>query len=243
MNYGLQMFSVRDTAKVDMEKALCEVSKMGYEFVEFAGFFDIPAEKIKEMLDKYSLTAYATHTHVEQITDDTIESTIAYHKAIGCTNLIIPGADLKTAAKLDAFIDQVNKALPILKENGIELHFHNHSREFLPNDDGLYIHYELEKRTALKFEIDTFWAYNAERDPVALMERLKDRITVIHLKDGFKGGKGIPLGRGTAPVKEVMNKAKELGIVMVVESETLTPSGLEEALTCSEFLKENDVYR
>ena len=72
-----------------------------------------------------------------------------------------------------------------------------------------------------------------------MMERLKDRISVIHLKDGFKGGKGIPLGEGTAPVLAVMEKAKELGIVMVVESETLTPDGPTEVAKCAEFLKKN----
>ena len=35
----------------------------------------------------------------------------------------------------------------------------------------------------------------------AILERLKNRISVIHLKDGFKGGKGIPLGEGEAPVE------------------------------------------
>lgn len=237
MKYGLQLYSVRDSAKENMDATLRKVSELGYEFVEFAGFFDHPAEEIKEMLDKYSLTAYATHTNVKLTEEDVLEETIAYHKAIGCKNLIIPGADLKTGAKLRAFIDHVNKIQPILEEQGISLHYHNHSHEFLPNEDGRYIHYELEKKTKIKFEIDTFWAYNADRDPVAMMERLKDRVEVIHLKDGFKGGKGIPLGQGTAPVVDVMKKAEELGIVMVVESETLNPDGMTEATVCADFLK------
>ncbi|MBQ1259127.1 MAG: sugar phosphate isomerase/epimerase [Clostridia bacterium] len=239
MNYGIQLYSIRDLAKNDMDAALRHVSELGYEFVEFAGFFDNSAEEIKEMLDKYSLKAYATHTNVSLVSDEMLEETIAFHKAIGCKNLIFPGADLKTGAKIDDFVALVKKVQERLAEEGIELHYHNHSHEFLPNEDGLYIHYELEKRTSLKFEIDTFWAYNADRDPVAMMERLKDRISVIHLKDGFKGGKGIPLGEGTAPVLAVMEKAKELGIVMVVESETLTPDGPTEVAKCAEFLKKN----
>ena len=39
MEYGLQLFSVRDVTERDMEGALCQVAEMGYRSVEFAGFF------------------------------------------------------------------------------------------------------------------------------------------------------------------------------------------------------------
>ena len=90
----------------------------------------------------------------------------------------------------------------------------------------------------MKLEIDTYWAYAAGKDPMALMEELKDRLFVIHIKDGFSDRKGMPLGRGTAPVKEVYKKAVEMGIPMVVESETLTPDGVTEAEICFRYLKE-----
>jgi hypothetical protein len=51
------------------------------------------------------------------------------------------------------------------------------------------------------------------------------------------GGKGIPLGQGEAPVKAVIDYAAKNGLAMVVESETLNPSGLAEAEACMEFLK------
>lgn len=68
------------------------------------------------------------------------------------------------------------------------------------------------------------------------MERLKNRIRVIHIKDGFIGGEGKPLGYGEAPVAEVYAKAAEMGVLMVVESESLKPDGLTEARQCIEFL-------
>ena len=58
------------------------------------------------------------------------------------------------------------------------------------------------------------------------------------IKDGFSDRRGMPLGRGTAPVKEVYRKAKEMDIPMVVESETLTPDGVTEAEICFAYLKE-----
>jgi sugar phosphate isomerase/epimerase len=131
----------------------------------------------------------------------------------------------------------MNFAQPILAAEGIRLGYHNHSHEFAVMPWGSTIHGELEKRTQVHFEIDTFWAFNAGCDPVAVMERLGSRIHVIHLKDGFMGGKGTPLGGGEAPVQAVVEYASKNGIAMVVESETLQPSGLAEAEICIEFLK------
>ena len=58
----------------------------------------------------------------------------------------------------------------------------------------------------------------------------------IHLKDGIKGGKGFSLGEGEAPVAAVREKAIELGFQMVVESEGLNPTGIEEITRCFKYL-------
>lgn len=53
MEYGLQMYSVRDITKTDLEGAMKAVAEMGYTYVEFAGFFGHSAEEVKGWLDKY----------------------------------------------------------------------------------------------------------------------------------------------------------------------------------------------
>ena len=236
MEYGIQMYSVRDITETNMEGALKALAEMGYSYVEFAGFFGIPAQTIKEMLDKYGLRVSGTHTVWQEVAEH-FEETLAYHKAIGNKNIIIPGADLSTKAKLDAFIDMLNEFQPKLAAEGITLGYHNHDHEFKPNEDGQIIYDEIVARTKIALEIDTYWVYAAGKDPVALMEQLKDRLPVIHIKDGLSNRDGRPLGLGTAPVKAVYNKAVEMGVPMVVESETLQPDGLTEAKICIDYLK------
>ena len=63
-------------------------------------------------------------------------------------------------------------------------------------------------------------------------------IDIINLKDGEKDGKGASLGQGTAPVKEVLEKALKEGYEIVVESEGLDPTGIEEVGRCIDFLKQ-----
>lgn len=246
--YGLQLFSLRDVTANNLEAGLRAAHEAGYAFVEFAGFFGHDAETVKGWLQKYNLRVSGTHTGCDELQPDKLEATIAYHKAIGCDNLIIPAyANQESEEALEEVIALINRVQPILEENGIRLGYHNHSKEFLPTPFGKLIFDEMHSRTKVDFEIDTFWAWNADRDPIALMEQLhkEGRIRVIHLKDGFhtvngERAKGMAIGEGEAPCKAVREAALRLGIPMVVESETLTPTGPEEVTRCMKYLRTLD---
>ena len=241
MEYGIQMYSLRDLTPKDMEGALRTVAALGYKYAEYAGFFDNTAAQIATWMDRFGLKVSGTHTNWAELTDDKFAATVAYHKEIGNKNIIIPGADLSTKQKLDDFIDFVNVVQPKLAAEGISLGFHNHSREFMLSDSGQIMHEEMQKRTKLAFEIDTYWAFVAGRDPIEVLEQLKDRVSVIHLKDGTAEGKGFALGEGQAPVAAVRKKAIELGMMMVVESEGLQPTGPDEVGRCMQYLRRLDL--
>ncbi len=236
MEYGLQMYSLRDITDKDLKGALEKVAKIGYKGVEFAGFFGHSAEEVRSWLDANGLTVTSTHTNWKEVADD-FETTVAYHKTIGNKNIIVPGANLSTAEAISTFVDFANEFQPKLEKEGISLQYHNHHREFLPNKDGQIPLDELARRTNLKFQIDTYWAFVAKRDPVEVITRMKDRISFIHLKDGTGGFTGYSLGMGAAPVKAVWERAKELGFYMVVESEGCQPDGVSEVTRCFEYLK------
>jgi sugar phosphate isomerase/epimerase len=236
MEYGLQLYSVRDITGQDLAGAMQKVASLGYRFVEFAGFFGHSAEDVKAMLDQNGLTVSGTHTGWQELTADKIDETIAYHQTIGNKNIIIPGADLSTREKLDDLIALINEAQPKLAAAGITLGYHNHAHEFIPTAYGALIHEELEAKTQVEFEIDTYWAYVAGLDPIALLERLGERVRVIHLKDGYSDGHGMALGEGTAPVAAVREYAIAHGLTMVVESETCQPTGIEEVGRCMAYL-------
>lgn len=235
MNYGIQMFSVRDLSKENFEKSLAEVAKVGYKAVEFAGFYDTPAEDVKAMLDKYGLEVVGTHTGMHELTADKFEETVKYHKTIGNKFIIIPWADTFSKEKTDELIDLINEIQPKLAAEGITLGYHNHAHEYKEVDGILPIR-ELEARTNIVFEIDTYWVFNAGFTACDELERLGDRVRVIHLKDGTKEGKGKALGEGEAPIAEVRAKAIELGLKIVVESETQQPDGISEITRCMNFL-------
>ena len=253
VEYGLQMYSLRDVTQEDLKGSLKLVADMGYKYIEFAGFFGHAAEDVKAWLDEFGLVCSGTHTGAAPIAEDKIEETIAYHKTIGCNNLIIPGMDWSTEEKMEENIALMNAAQKKLAENGIVLGYHNHSREFLLTSYGKIIEDEIIRRTSVELEIDTFWAFNAGLDPVAYCESLKDRIRVIHLKDGIPskeenrnmehvhdGVVGKSVGEGEAPVNAVREWAMKNNVLMVVESEGCDPTGPEEVRRCIDYLKALD---
>ncbi|MBQ9785389.1 MAG: sugar phosphate isomerase/epimerase [Clostridia bacterium] len=240
MEYGLQLYSVRDITEKDLAGALKSVAALGYKFVEFAGFFGHSAADVRRMLDENGLSVSGTHTGLDDLAPDKIDETIAYHKALGNKNIIIPWTDCSTAQKLDAVIALLNEAQPKLAAAGIALGYHNHAFEFEATAYGINIHKALEGRTNVEFEIDTYWVYAAGLDPIAVLERLSDRVRVIHVKDGLSDHTGRALGEGTAPVADVIAYAKAHGLCMVVESEGLDPTGIEEVSRCMDYLKEID---
>ncbi len=237
MKYGLQMYSVRDAAEKDLLDTLEKVAALGYHYAEFAGFFGYSAEAVRDKLLECGMEVSSTHTGMPELADDVIGETIRYHKTLGNRLIVLPWADLDNQQKLDDFVTQTEKVQARLADEGIRLGYHNHAHEFKPNADGSCIWEQLEERTRLDLEIDTYWAFVGGRDPLEMMERLKERVRIIHIKDGLVDGSGRPLGMGEAPAAAVYRKAVELGDRLIVESETCQPSGLEEACICMDFLK------
>lgn len=247
--YGIQMYSLRDITQSDLRGALRAVAEMGYKYVEFAGFFGNSAADVRSWLDELGLTVVGTHTALPALARDTIEETIAYHKAIGCDTIIVPCADWDTEEQMNDSIDAICRASKRLAEDGMSLGYHNHSAEFCRTPYGRIIEEEIIARTDAFLEIDTFWLFNAGIDPVSYLETHKDRIKLIHLKDGyhrrcraidygtsFADVTGTSVGMGEAPVLAVRDWANANGVKMVVESEGLDPTGLDEVRRCIDFL-------
>ena len=71
---GLQLYSVRDEMEKDMDATLKAVAEMGYDCVEFAGYFDHSAEDVKAMCDKYGLEIVSVHQTYGVFLNDTENS-------------------------------------------------------------------------------------------------------------------------------------------------------------------------
>ena len=235
MKYGIQLYSVKDFMAKDVKETVTEIGKMGYKVVEAAGFFNYSAEDFKKICDEAGVACESTHTGFSALDDD-FDGIVAYLKTLRCKRFIIPWAPCSSKEEVDSTVDKFNKYQPMLEKEGIELMFHNHWVEFVPNKDGLIPMVEFKNRTNIKFQIDVYWAYRGLVNPIYVLESLKDRIDVIHLKDGDMTA-GKPLGQGTAPIFEIVRWAKKNGVDMVVENEPTADRQMIEAKQCIDYLK------
>ena len=243
--YGIQLYSVRDAMKKDVPGTLAQVAKMGYKSVEFAGFFGYKAKEIRKMLDDNGLTVAGTHTGLNELTDAKINETMDFMREIGNVDIVVPSAPHHRKGQQDKTMEKLNQAKSVLEKEGFSLSYHNHSSEFQKRLLSPVFYPRLLEQTDVCLEVDTFWAYNAGQDPLALLDRLHDRIHIIHLKDGIKqegrrGAVGKSLGLGNAPVKAVLDKALSYGFKIVVESENQDPDGITEITRCIDFLKNQE---
>lgn len=240
IKYGVQLYSIKDVASKNLKEALRTVAEQGYSCVEFAGFFNNSADTVKSWLDEYGLTVSSTHTGLAALTPETIADTVAYHKAIGCSYIVIPHASWPTKEQLDRNIEAMNYAYTYLKNEGISLGFHNHSTELLKYPYGATPIDEIIERTKLDLQPDVFFFSHTRRDPVEFCKKYSDRIKLIHLKDGrypldempdytdpHRGIATVVCGEGYVPIIDVAKWGIENGKQLIVEVECKSASGPE----------------
>ncbi len=236
MKYGVQLYSVRDFCDTDMDYAFSRLQEFKYSFVEFAGFYDNSAEEVKAIMEKYDIGVVAAHVSAKDIVAD-FEGVVQFHKTIGNDKIVIPCYDHDTKEQVDELVDIINKYQPMFEKEGMKLYYHNHDFDFLPNDEGVVVFDELLTRTNVLFEIDTFWAFFAGKDPIELINSLGDRVELVHIKDGLADKSAKSLGEGFAPVKDCVRLAIEKGFPIIVESEGMIPDGISEVKRCYKFLR------
>lgn len=233
---GLQLYSLQEIAQENMERALRLTAEMGYDMVEFAGFFGHTAKEISELLQKYGLLLYGTHTGVHELQEDTLEETIGFHKYIGNKIITIPAYPICEEGGKERLIALVNRIAPILAENGIELHYHNHSAEFLKGGYPLYD--ELAEKTPLLFQLDINHIFSSGFDPLEVLRRYQGKVACLHLRDG-DGLEQPPrtLGEGKVPVAQCYRYAVENGLPIVVENCCKQPDAVTSTKQSIDYLR------
>ena len=236
MDYGIQLYSVRDFCDTDMDYAFSRLNEFGYKFVEFENFYGNSAGDLKALLEKWSLGVVGAHISASELNEN-YNAVVAYNKELGNDTLVINAFDLDDGETLCSLIDFINFIEPKLKADGMKLLYHNHYGEFAENKDGIVPFDEIAAKTEIGLEIDVCWAAYAGRDVLSLIDEYKDRVKLVHIKDLSEDKKPVALGKGTLELRSYIDKCVELGIPMLAECESMAPDGISESKVCYKYYK------
>jgi len=225
--FSIQLYSVRDVINGDFAGTLKKLAGMGYTGIEFAGYGGLSAQEMKDALTADKLKPVGAHIGLEGLTKNLNEE-IAYHKVLGTEYLICPFYNMKTREDALKLAEILKPVIVKCNEQGFKFAYHNHAHEF-EQDGGEYLldilFQNLPPQTAM--ELDYFWAAYAGIDPFAYMEKNKDRLKLIHVKQIDKDKHCVDLDQGIINYKDVIAKAKLLGVEhFILEQEEYAVSSM-----------------
>jgi sugar phosphate isomerase/epimerase len=189
---ALQLYSVRRDCAENFDAALEQVAAMGFEGVEFAGYYTYAgrASELRNRLQALKLKAAGTHVQLNTLEGDALKATIDFHQAIGCRFLIVPGNPAFTDPdKSKALADTFNKVAETLKPLGMACGYHNHVAEFKKDGDKTFWDLFAERTSKdVILQQDCGWTLAAGLDPVAYINKYPGRTKTTHFKPTVREG-------------------------------------------------------
>jgi len=241
---GIQMWSLRDTAKENTPAALDLVKQYGLKEIETAGLGTLTLDQYVAAIKERGITAVGTHAGYEELQKD-LPAAIKTAQALGAKFIVVPwiphGKEGFTEALAHEVAKNFNAWGKTCREAGLRLGWHPHGFEFTPSSAG---HGEtlfdvVARETSpenLCFEMDVFWVFHAGQDPVKLLKKYKNRWVLMHVKDIRKGAvtglstgsapptDNVPVGTGQIDWSAVLKTAQKVGVQhYLIEDETPAP--------------------
>ena len=231
MKFAVQVYSVRDLihSGEDLLNILPKIKALGFDGVEFAGFYGLDAETLKKGLDDAGLVCVGAHIGRDDFLPEKLDATLTYMQTLGAPCVGVGGAPTETETELAETIRILGAADEEAKKRGMRVYFHNHTEEFkrpyfaeAPGTvfDRLKAH--------MAMELDAYWSFVAGQDNAALIRENRDCLLHIHIKDGV-GHTPMALGEGENDLPVIVAAAKEIGLEwLILENDDPVPDGLSD---------------
>lgn len=237
-NVGLQLYSVRGAAEQNFLETLRNVADIGYDAVQFAGFFNTTADQVKQVLDEKQLRVAGSHTALDLLRGEKLKETIQYNQEIDNKLIICPYLPENKRDSMDSYkrtAEELNAIGKVCHEHGMAFGYHNHDFEFdaLNGTTGFDLIFENTDPAFVKIELDCFWAIYAGHNPTKIIEKYDNRVVSLHIKDMIEADgkrRSTEIGFGKLNLKEFLKFAKSNCLDwLVVEQEDFDRDPMESA--------------
>jgi len=208
---GLQLYTIRNVLDTDFRGAMEKVAQIGYDEVEFAGYYDRSPEDIGALLDDLGLVAPATHVPLPRIRKAP-ETVIQTAQAIGHEYVVCPYLSEEARTSLNDYRQRAEEFSAFGKrctEAGLQFAYHNHDFEFIERDGTRPYDVLLAETDPdhVQMELDLYWVIEAGHDPLDYIEQNPDRYPLCHVKDRSANGEMVSVGEGTVDFAALFSEA------------------------------------
>ena len=240
---GLQLYSVRFECEKDLPGTIAAVAKMGYQGVEFAGYYKHSAKELRKLLDNNGLKCCGTHIGLETLMGKELPATVEFNKTIGNEFLIVPGLSKERTSSRKAWLETArtfNLIAGKLKPEGMRVGYHNHTIEFKPLDGELpWDTFFLHTSKDVVMQVDIGNALEGGANPVPFIKKYPGRAATVHVKEYSKTNPKAYVGDGDVKWKEVFALLAKAGGTQwyIVEYEIEGMPPLESVKRCLENLR------
>jgi len=225
MKIGAQTYTVREFMKTPQEirSSFKKIKEIGFDIVQLSGLGPIDADELAGILKDNALNAVLTHSPWERVGNkDELKKLIDDHKKWGCIQIGIgkkPPLYPDTYEGYTDFIKKVNEICDQVEDAGLSFGYHNHEFEFERFNGVCALDRLINECPKLKFILDVFWVQAGGANPCLYIEKLKDRIDVLHLKDYRMIGKTrqfAEIGQGNLDWKGIFASCEKTNIPYAV---------------------------
>ncbi len=230
---GVQLYSVGAVAQADLPGTLAAIKKMGYEAVEFAGYYNRTAKQLRQLLDDNGLKACGTHIQLDTMAGDKLPPTIEFNQVLGNRFLIAPSLPKTNTSSLDAWAktaDAFNAIAAKLKPLNMAVGYHNHTDEFAPLEGQVPMDYFFGRTSRdVIMQLDVGHCVRAGADPVAYLKKFAGRARSVHVKEWSSTKQAYVVGEGDVKWPAVFAACETVGGTewYVIEEETRAFQGAE----------------
>jgi len=246
---GLQLYSLRDSMDTSPVKTIEEVGKIGYAFVEPAGyskgtFYGMSPADFKAVVEKNGMFVLSSHTGMPVPDSSRWEAAMAWwdtcitaHAQAGVKYIVQPFMDsvgYQSLAGLQRYCDYFNAVGEKCLAQGIRFGYHNHSDEFKPVEGQVIYDYILQNTDSAKFfmQLDLYWIQEGGANAVEYFNKYPKRFVSWHVKDSLEVG-----ASGKMDFKTIFENSEIAGMkYIVVEQEAFTTTPFEGVKESFDFL-------
>ena len=215
MPVGVQLYSVRAECAKDLPGTVAKVAAMGYDGVEFAGYYDYSAKDLRKILDDNGLKCCGTHTQMDTLSDANLAATIEFNKTLGNKYLIVPWLQPNDANPKQTWLGyarRFNELAEKVSVHGMVVGYHCHAHDFHPINGEVpwdILFGNTGKHVVM--QMDTGNCMDGGGDPVEYLRKYPGRSLTVHLKEHSKTNKNAILGEGDVPWDEVFTVCETIG--------------------------------